>query len=102
MLRKNVKEKILLVKKVLEKYFCQGKSFVEKVFLEGKKKKLLEEENCWKKIFVRKNIFFVSEIFFYQNKFLLKKIVTDFVADFVLDKSMFFFTVPTTKLSDVM
>ena len=71
-----------------------GRNFVGKsVFV--RKKKLSEKEKCWK-IVVRKkktktkNKFF-SEKIFYQKQFLLKKIATNFVGDFVSHKSMFIF-----------
>ena len=66
------------------------KKFVRKIILSGKKcvgKGLSEKENCWGKIFVRKKN--CQKKNFHQKKILIgKKIVTDFVADFVSDKSM--------------
>ena len=74
LLEKNVGEKILLEKKkLLEKYFCQGKNFVGKsVFI--REKTLLEKENCWKKIFVRKKLIFFQKKFLSKKFFLKKKL----------------------------
>ena len=90
----------MLEKKLLEKYFCQGKKFCWK-------KCFYQKKNCWKKKIVAKKFLSEKNIFlqkkkFIKKKFLLKTIVTDFIADFVSDKLMLFFFLQYLQQNSLM
>ena len=83
--------------------FLSGKKSSKKIFVAKKKtllKRNFEKKISSKKIHQKKKL--SRENFYWKEKFCQKKIVMDFVVNFVLDKSMLFFFWYLQQNSDVV